>query len=838
MRKYLSPKLVDDELYGYISKLTLSFVTGEINFRTYINELRNSNISDLCKIGLDNCSDKELIDFVKRIFGYNNRNAVTNLNGKIKELDLFTSKSSTLVDLSKLSSFFDYYIKYKEGKITKEECFLFLKKYGFLEISNLDFNDNVSLSYALGYYANVYSKNVLGKSINSILKMSESERKRLTQNEAKKNINELDINQYSSKMTSLFLSYLNGKLSYEEFLKRVHILNYNYIFDEYTGEINNELKETLFRRIVFNYFLGNTQYKFKDVIKKPTVFSKIDNNGQNNTIFQKLYSYYIDYLNLKIEKEDLLQLANQLHINLSLDSIDGTSSMHFIEVLSFYYATNVLKMTSEGFYKMRDCSLRNMKNLGIEEKQEKKEQKKIKREQEKIKREQEKFASIKASISSEDLNKLKNIYNAFNRYYNFEISFQEYNDIIESNKDINSRYVKIAREIDNYSRFYAEYFLGISKSQYDAMKDRSILFQNGYSLFEQYANGEISKDDWIAYEKKAGIPVERAAKRYAEAAGISSEFQELKNQIKFFRTEREVYASKYYNWLFDASNDDYFNMYFMDLAKRIIEEKIDINCLYQDCCSYVNKVYTSENSINGHAINGTSSEFDKKLEDLRNKVRMVTNFIYEIKTEKKDDLLEYSDYLISTFIDSGQTIQEFIADYNLSLSSFHRMVNYLKDHNPKLFNKYNEEIEKHKNFAFKSLCEKVCSIRAAIKENKKTFSLSDYYSIFPISYSDPTTFFGIAKRVLNRRDYYVVNNVLDKLFTDAKNKKMSRVDINTLANKYNISTSDIEQVLSFMNLNEIPVTGDLFLHFYGQLRTGQFSDSDDSIRFLQKYKNK
>ena len=828
MRPFLSPSLVDDELYGYISKLTLSFVVGEISIRTYINKLRNSNISDLCKIGLDNCSDKELIDFVKRIFGYNNnRNAVTNLNGKIKELDLFTSKSSTLVDLSKLSSFFDYYIKYKEGKITKEECFLFLKKYGFLEISNLDYSDNVSLSYALGYYANVYSKNVLGKSINSILKMSESERESLPQNEAKKNINELDINQYSSKMTSLFLSYLNGKLSYEEFLKRVHILNYNYIFDEYTEELTNELKETLFRRIVFNFFLGNTQYKFKDVIKKPTVFSKIDNNGQNNTIFQKLYSYYIDYLNLKIEKDDLLQLANQLHINLSLDSIDGTSSMHFIEVLSFYYATSVLKMTSEDFYKMRDCSLRNMKNLGIEEKQEKKEQKKIKREQEKL-------ASIKASISLEDLNKLKNIYNAFNRYYNFEISFKEYNDIIESNKDINSRYVKIARVIDNYSRFYAEYFLGISKSQYDAMKDRSILFQNGYSLFEQYANGEISKDDWIAYEKKAGIPVERAAKRYAEAAGISSEFQELKNQIKFFRAEREVYASKYYNWLFDASNDDYFNMYFMDLVKRIFEENIDINCLYQDCYLYVTKVYTSENSINGHAINGTSSEFDKKLEDLKNKVRMVTSFIYEMKTEKKDDLLEYSDYLISAFIDSGQTIQEFIADYNLSLSSFHRMVNYLKDHNPKLYNKYNEEIEKHKYYAFKSLCERVNSIKADIKGNRKTFSLSDYYSKFPISYSDPTTFFDIAERVLNKRDYYEVKKVLGKLFTDANDKKMSRVDINVLANKYNISTSDIEHVLSFMNLNEIPVTGDLFLHFYGQLRTGQFSDSDNSIRSLQK----
>lgn len=828
MRKYLSPKLVDDELYGYISKLTLSFVVGEISFRAYINELRNSNISDLCKIGLDNCSDKELIDFVKRIFeDNNNRNAVYSLTVKIKELDLFTSKSSTLVDLSKLSSFFDYYIKYKEGKITKEECFLFLKKYGFLEISNLDYSDNVSLSYALGYYANVYSKNILGKSINSILKMSESERESLPRKEAKKNINELDINQYSSKMTSLFLSYLNGKLSYEEFLKRVHILNYNYIFDEYTEELTNELKETLFRRIVFNFFLGNTQYKFKDVIKKPTVFSKIDNNGQNNTIFQKLYSYYIDYLNLKIEKDDLLQLANQLHINLSLDSIDGTSSMHFIEVLSFYYATSVLKMTSEDFYKMRDCSLRNMKNLGIEEKQEKKEQKKIKREQEKL-------ASIKASISLEDLNKLKNIYNAFNRYYNFEISFKEYNDIIESNKDINSRYVKIARVIDNYSRFYAEYFLGISKSQYDAMKDRSILFQNGYSLFEQYANGEISKDDWIAYEKKAGIPVERAAKRYAEAAGISSEFQELKNQIKFFRAEREVYASKYYNWLFDASNDDYFNMYFMDLVKRIFEENIDINCLYQDCYLYVTKVYTSENSINGHAINGTSSEFDKKLEDLKNKVRMVTSFIYEMKTEKKDDLLEYSDYLISAFIDSGQTIQEFIADYNLSLSSFHRMVNYLKDHNPKLYNKYNEEIEKHKYYAFKSLCERVNSIKADIKGNRKTFSLSDYYSKFPISYSDPTTFFDIAERVLNKRDYYEVKKVLGKLFTDANDKKMSRVDINVLANKYNISTSDIEHVLSFMNLNEIPVTGDLFLHFYGQLRTGQFSDSDNSIRSLQK----
>ncbi len=432
---------------------------------------------------------------------------------------------------------------------------------------------------------------------------------------------------------------------------------------------------------------------------------------------------------------------------------------------------------------------------------------------------------VTQNISKNDQEKLKSIYDAFCDYCNFKISYQDMQTIIENNSSFEYPHLKNILEVkDGPQKFYAKNYLGINNKQFLQFKKQSPLFEKGYRLFEQFANGEVVKADLDSYQKYTNIPVETAAVQYAAACGLTDEYKTLKKIRDYYKVERGIMESKYYRWLHDAEDDKYFKLYFLDFVKRIIYEGIDLNVLMDDCPIYVKNVYTSVNSLNEKAINGTDPKTDIIINSLKKKVSEAAFYYHEIDgmNERlelaKDQFLE-AEFTIQGYIDSGKSFDEYIQDSKMK-THFLELLRCIKDADSALFENFKNVVAERGDEKDLRIGLGAITIYDYITNGvpetdgieAHNFTLFDYYDTLS-PFGETGYFLMISKAVLLDDEYICVRNTIKRLWDECKNNIISDTVLRGRTIKYNdcvISSPDKSKILSYMYSKNIPITEEFF----------------------------
>ena len=217
-------------------------------------------------------------------------------------------------------------------------------------------------------------------------------------------------------------------------------------------------------------------------------------------------------------------------------------------------------------------------------------------------------------------------------------------------------------------------------------------------------------------------------------------------------------------------------------------------------------------------MNKYPNEYNQMRSKITNKINTYTKIQSEKRNKEKEKLkIKKAMILISDFIESNKTLDNYCKENNISKDKFNNQLKLIKEKNPTLYKKYifyTNSIKEINDNKTNKLLEELINI---IKANKN-FTILDYYLITNI---DPKKLIPIAKIKLNSKDlklfYNFINESKTKTVMSEQDKKdilNGKTIIGTKFDKNNnpipntgkeITKEEIEQIFNFLKRNKIPI---------------------------------
>ena len=223
-------------------------------------------------------------------------------------------------------------------------------------------------------------------------------------------------------------------------------------------------------------------------------------------------------------------------------------------------------------------------------------------------------------------------------------------------------------------------------------------------------------------------------------------------------------------------------------------------------------------TIHSYVMNKYPNEYNQMRSKITNKINTYTKIQSEKRNKEKEKLkIKKAMILISDFIESNKTLDNYCKENNISKDKFNNQLKLIKEKNPTLYKKYifyTNSIKEINDNKTNKLLEELINI---IKTNKN-FTILDYYLITNI---DPKKLIPIAKIKLNSKDlklfYNFINESKTKTVMSEQDKKdilNGKTIIGTKFDKNNnpipntgkeITKEEIEQIFNFLKRNKIPI---------------------------------
>ena len=375
---------------------------------------------------------------------------------------------------------------------------------------------------------------------------------------------------------------------------------------------------------------------------------------------------------------------------------------------------------------------------------------------------------------------------------------------------------------------YAKIVLGISDNEFQRIETDSVLYQRGFELYSDYVHFNNQIEDLELYQKYTNESAFVIAKKYAESHGKMNDYNGLVETEKMDSLIHQSQDNPYQRIIDRIYFHDDTDM----IIYTIINQHLNLQKLYVSCEDYVFFHFSSENVDYEQILNHLQDQvLDIRIQIESMNEQNLSSDYFNSKVEDK------SNKMITSFISTNLTIDEFIQANHICYSSFRDMLEIVKEKNTPLYQQYCDLAFEHSKEGFSKMTHFVHMILNYVKNgipnyedsSVSDFTLFDYYSMAGTNFSDIFSFLKKAKIILNSDDY----SLLERFFYYHSLKYQVMDDETDLImdGTYTVEGKEIslenkEKLLSHMRRKNMPITLELFLMGYRQLQNTSFFEEN------------
>ena len=666
-----------------------------------------------------------------------------------------------------IEKIYKQYLRYVKDIISEEIFFNKLNDLGFYELSSVKFTSKKSIFVACDRYVKYYIDEVLKSDKDNFYDLKKG----------KKLLNEITKDEDTlSKIYCIYVSYQNNVIGIDEYTRLVEQFDLSKLSKTVYTNIKNKMNK--FRDYACFYavnYLNLTEEEFENIGKTKRKRKLSLNDKKALPILEKIYIYYLEYLNMLITEAELFDkaLASGIFLITDRSELDGDSIKELISEAVNYYFKDILGNSNKELLELKNNSVLNLRK------------------------------GIIKSLSKYN-EEARNIMKIM-----FEL-IRDYNDLkIDYDTDINKvTLTKLNYKLDRrielfkyYAKFYAINFLRIEEDVYEERLLNSDIYKKSYQYFIGFCKGKINISEFNTFETTFGINAIEYAKEYAERNNLKNEFEMYSIYKYKDKYIRKVKNSKYYRFLITLDR----NFILSDYLEMVDEYNLDLIKIRKECFDYLIVAYPK-----------ISSEiFENKLLELRRKVDMVYDVISKEKNLEKDEIDQDKDTLIYEFIDGDYTINEFVNNNGFDLKEFFEL---LREADKQSFNNIKDMFDAD---SIEDCLLVVLNINAVVKgikfgintkySNKTKFELFDYYKLLASHYSNYNKCLELAKIILDKYDYSVLETFIkNNINISISDEETSILSMRVVEDDKVISNNEKISIINFMKLHSIPITRKLF----------------------------
>lgn len=687
-------------------------------------------------------------------------------------------KVYTNSELKIIEKVYKLYLRYLKSVISEEIFITKLDEVGLDDLTTVKFSSRKSVFSACNRFANYYVEEILKEDKDNFYELRKTKEKlnKLTKDE-----------ETLTKIYCIYVSYANDSISEEEYTRLVEEFDLSKVSKTVYTNINS--KKNNFKHYAELYatnYLGLTEKEFDSIGRGKRKRRLEFDDPKALPILEKIYTHYLDYLDVLITEAELCDKAIAAGVFLITEKVelDEGDIKNIIKEAVNYYFKKVLRKSNKEFLDLKNNSLLSQ-NKG----------------------------TIKSlSKYNEEAKKImETMFTLIKDYYDLKIDYDTYIEVI-SDTDINKvtmtklKY-KLERKIElfkYYAKFYAVNFLGIDEDVYIERLNNSDIYKKSYQYYLGLCKGKVNISEFNTYETTFGINALEYAKEYAERNNLMDEFNVATVYKQKDKYARQVKNNRNYRFIMTLER----NFILSDYCEMVEDYNLDLISLRRDCFDYLIVTYPKI----------SSDSLEEKLDELRRKVDMVYEVISQ--EQKMDDKDVYSDAkeLVEEYLSRNCSIDSYLDYKGISLQTFFNAVNELKGTDKKLFNRFKEfndidDVDLYLLMIF-NITQIVKSIKFGItrKDNsKRKFELFDYFKLLSSDYSSYEVCLSVSHKILDDYDYSVletfINNNKNISITDEETAILSmRVfeDGRVIDNNEKIS------IINIMKVHGVPVTRKLF----------------------------
>lgn len=687
-------------------------------------------------------------------------------------------KVYTNSELKIIEKVYKLYLKYLKSVISEEIFISKLDEVGLDDLTAIKFSSRKSIFSACNRFSNYYVEEVLKEDKDNFYELRRTKEK----------LNKITKDEDTlSKIYCIYVSYSNNSISEEEYTRLVEEFDLSKISKIVYTNINS--KKNNFKHYAELYatnYLGLTEKEFDSIGRGKRKIKLEFDDPKALPILEKIYTHYLEYLDVLITETELCDKAIASGIFLITEKVelDEVDIKEIIKYAVNYYFKKVLHKSNKELLELKNNSLLSQNKTTIK--------------------------SL-SKYNDEARSIMRSMFTLIKDYYDLKLDYDTYIEVI-SDTDINKvtmtklKY-KLERKIElfkYYAKFYAINFLNIDEDVYLERLYNSDIYRKSYQYYLGLCKGKINVSEFNTYETTFGINALEYAKEYAERNNLMDEFNiatAFKQKGKYIR---QVKNKRNYRFIMTLER----NFVLPDYCEMVDDYNLDLISLRKECFDYLIVTYPKM----------SSDTLEIKLDELRRKVDMVYDVIS--KEQKLDDKDVYFDAgeLIEEYLSRNYSIDSYLDYKGISLQTFFNAVREVENNDKKLFDRFREynnidNIDKYLLMIF-NINEVVKAIKFGItrKDNiKRKFELFDYYKLLSSDYSAYEICLNVSRKILDDYDYSVLETFINN------NKNISIHDeenaillMRVVEDGRVINNNEKITIINIMKVHGVPVTRKLF----------------------------